>query len=84
MSNWVHEGTEKLEQFRDELELKIHLGRADAKDLWAELEGKWSEVKKRQHEIGQAGAESAADLKAAADLLMDEIAEGYDKIRKAL
>ncbi len=84
MSNWVHEGTEKLEQIRDELKLKIHLGRADAKDLWAGLEGKWSEVKKRQHEIEQAGAESAADLKAAADLLMDEIAEGYDKIRKAL
>jgi len=84
MSTWVQEGTEKLEQFRDEIQLKIHLGRAEAKDLWAELEGKWNEVQKHRHEIEQAGAESAADLKAAADLLLDEIAEGYDKIRKVL
>ena len=43
----VHEAKEldellkKLEQRRDELNVQMHLGKAEAKDLWQETEDKW-------------------------------------------
>ena len=36
---------EHLKQQRDELQLKLHLAKADAKDEWARLEHQWEEMK---------------------------------------
>ena len=75
---------ERLEQLRDEIKLKMHLGKAEVQDLWTELEDKWTEVKRKRLEVEGAGAESAAELKAAVGLLIGELADGYERVRKAL
>ena len=75
---------EKIERLRDEIQLKIHLGKAEARDVWDDLEGKWDGLQKNRHKIEKAGAESASELKAAGGLVLDELVEGYERIRKAL
>lgn len=69
---------------RDELKLKIHLGQADARDQWDELENQWrrldSKLAAARKEAGAAGK----DIGAAASLLAEQIAAGYKRIRKRL
>ena len=43
--NELNELLEKLKQGRDELNVKIHLGKAEAKDLWQETEDKWRHLR---------------------------------------
>ncbi|MEM9555187.1 MAG: hypothetical protein AAGC60_13110 [Acidobacteriota bacterium] len=73
-----------LEQLRDELKLKVHLGKAEARDSWRELEDKWRELQRHRHDIETAGATSAAGVKSAAQNLIHELSDGYERIRNAL
>lgn len=75
---------DRLAQLRDELRLKIHLGAAEARDQWQALEDRWPEVQRTVHRLEEASAESAGEVKAAAKLLLEEVGEGYDRIRKSL
>ena len=42
---------EKLKQGRDELNVKIHLGKAEAKDLWKETEDKWRHLRSQLYRM---------------------------------
>jgi chromosome segregation ATPase len=73
----------KLEQQRDELRLKMHLAKAEAKEEWEELEKKWDRLKSRMGDAGDEADDAWDDIQAAAGILADEIKKGYDRIRKA-
>lgn len=75
---------EKLKQQRDELRLKIHLAKADARDEWEELEGKWEGLKERLRAAGEEASEARGDIGAAARELAAELKRGYDRIRDRL
>lgn len=75
---------EKLKQQRDELRLKIHLAKADARDEWEELEGKWEGLKERLRAAGEEAGEARGDIGAAARELAAELKRGYDRIRDRL
>lgn len=75
---------ETLAQWRDELRLQVALGRAELHDEWEALEPRWRELETRLEAVEKASAESAKDLKEAISLLVDEIREGYHRIREAL
>jgi hypothetical protein len=77
-------GLETLAQLRDELKLQIHLAKADVKTEWEKLEPKWAEVEMKGNALEKASVEAAKGLKAAIDLLIDELSAGYAQIRKAL
>jgi hypothetical protein len=69
----------ELKQKRDELAVQIHLGSKEAQQQWEELENQWNEF------AGKAQLqESAEDIEAAASGLGDELAKGYDRLKKAL
>lgn len=72
---------DRLRQERDELRLKAHLGAAEAKEEWEELEAKWDRLKSRLGDIGGAAGEATDDVKTAAAMLAEELKEGYAKIR---
>ena len=75
----------KLKQERDELALKIHLGRKDAADEWQKLEAKWNELMATKLPPMKAAAkETAEGLKPALDKAAEELKKGYEKIRKLL
>lgn len=74
---------EKLAQLRDELRIKVHLAGAELRTQWEELEHKWVLLQSRLSSVKKAGSDSAREIKAAADLLVKELAEGYERLREA-
>ncbi len=75
---------EKLKQKRDELQVQLDLGKMEAADAWNALDERWGEVETKVREIEQQGQEAAEDIQDAAELLLDEIREGFEKLRKLI
>jgi hypothetical protein len=75
---------DKLKQGRDELNVKMHLGKAEAKDLWHETEDKWRHLRRQLDKIDEDTGDVAKDVGAAAILLAEEIKEGYERLKKML
>ena len=77
-------GLEKLAQMRDELRVQIHLARLEARTEWERLEPKWWELEGKIDALENASAETGKGLKAAAELLIEELEKGYERIRTIL
>jgi len=75
---------EDLKQQRDEINLQLHLAKAEVRDEWDKLEPKWEDVKGKMATVGEVAGQAAESVMAAAGLLADEIKQGYDRIKKAL
>lgn len=75
---------EEVKTRRDELRVQAHLAKAEMKDLWEELEGKWNEFEPKAKQVAGATAEASKDIAGAARELGKEILAGYDRIKKSL
>lgn len=75
---------EEVKTRRDELRVQAHLAKAEMKDLWEELEGKWNEFEPKAKQVAGATAEASRDIAGAARELGKEILAGYDRIKKSL
>ena len=84
MRDTMREMLEKLEQERDELRVRLHLGKAEAKEEWDKLDGRIAELRGRLDRAGDEAGEVMEDVGAAAKLLGDEIRLGFDRVRKML
>ncbi len=73
-----------IEQLRDEIKLKAHLGKAEARDELEKLEEKWKQLQEKYQpvadEIGNTAEKAAVGLTAAAN----EIKEGFKRIKEIL
>ena len=69
---------------RDELKLQIHLGGAELRDFFDTLESKWHAFERSASEARRVAAEEKEDVREATKLLLEEIREGYQHIRKSL
>jgi hypothetical protein len=75
----------KLKQERDELALKIHLGKKEATAEWERLEAKWHELKARRlAETSDAPDENTVGVGLALELAAEELRKDYQAIRKLL
>ena len=75
----------KLKQERDELALKMHLGKKEAAAEWEKLEAKWHEIKARNMPpMKEAVDESSVGVGLALELAAEELRKGYEKIRNLL
>jgi len=75
----------KLKQERDELALKVHLGKKEAAAEWERLEAKWHEVKAREFPAAtDTTDESTVGVGLALELAAEELKKGYERIRKML
>jgi hypothetical protein len=75
----------KLKQERDELALKMHLGKKEVAAEWEKLEARWNEIRATKvPPIRDAAKETAQGLGSALDLAAEELKKGYAKIRKLL
>jgi len=70
-----------LRKAHDELALKMHLAKMDAKAEWENLEAKWKELEQR---VGPALSESAENIEAATKFLADEMKAAFERLKKAL
>ena len=75
---------EILKQRRDELSVQVHLGKAEAKDLWQVTEEKWRHLRSQLDNIDDDTGDVAKDVGAAAMLMAEEIKRGYERLRKLL
>ncbi len=80
--NRMEELLAKLKQQRDELALKIHLGKAEAKDEWEKLEKKLDELKAQAKPVTAVMGETAKNVGSAMELAAEEIKAGYERIKK--
>ncbi len=75
---------QKIQQQRDELVLKIHLGKAEVKDEWAVAEKKWEHLKGKTPAVARAGGEGMKDVGSAVKLVGEELLNTYARIKKIL
>jgi len=75
---------EELRRLRDELRVQVHLGVADAKDLWDGLEHRMGELEAKVRRLAHRAEEPLEEIGDAAQLLMEEIRDGYRRLRKLL
>ncbi len=68
-----------ITRLRDEARVKLHLASMEAKQEWEELETKWYEFS-ASAELAKTGE----GLGQAARLLREELAEGYQRLKKAI
>jgi hypothetical protein len=75
---------EDLRRLRDELRVRMHLAKQEARDEWVELEKKFEHLRGRLEVVGKVAKESAEDVAEALELVGQELRKGYEKIRKLL
>lgn len=74
---------QKLASERDEINLQMHLAKAEAREEWERSEGKWHHFQKHAATVGDVAADSSKEVGAAIRLLADELKAGYQRIREA-
>ena len=74
----------ELARLRDELKLQIHLGKAEAKAHWEELETKWTRLQAKIPDLQAAGEESKKEIGQAVKDLMSELVGSYRRLRDVL
>ena len=75
----------KLRQERDELALKMHLGKEEAAAEWARLEATWHEIKaSSMPPVTEPPDESSVGVGLALELAAEELKKGYGKFRQLL
>jgi chromosome segregation ATPase len=82
--NRIKEMLNELQQERDELKVKLRLAKMQAGDEWEKLEDQLEKLEAKSKELGSAASDASQDIGAAAKLLAEEIANGFNKIRKHL
>lgn len=80
----ITKAAEQLKQQRDELRVKLHLAKADAKDEWAKLEKQWEAMKPKLEAGREEAGKTAESVGAALSLAMEELKNGYERLKKRL
>lgn len=75
---------ETLKQERDELRVKVHLGKAEIKEEWDDIEDKWDKLRGKAGVVFDQASDASQDVTAAAKLMLGEIRDGYKRIRRTL
>ena len=74
-----------LAMLRDELRLQVHLAKAELRDEWnIRLEPTFRLLKMKLDRVEQASAETLDEMRPTLKALVDELREGYERIRKSL
>lgn len=73
-----------LKRERDELALKVHLAKADARDEWQALQSKLEELDARVRPMAKVVGETASEVGTSLELAADEIKKGFERLRKML
>jgi CBS domain-containing protein len=75
---------DELRRLRDELKVRVHLGKADAKDAWERLEKLFHELDAHARRTAQRSEAPLHEMGDAARKLIDELRAGYRDLRRQL
>lgn len=71
-----------LKTQRDELRVRLHLARAEAREEFEKLEKRWEHLRAKLAVLGKEAGEASKDVREAARLVLDEIRDGYHRVKK--
>ena len=71
-----------IEQLRDEIKLKAHLGKSEAKEELENLEKKWESFLSQYKPAADEIENTAKNTSAALGIVADELKSGYQRLRK--
>lgn len=80
----VESFVQKLQQQRDELVLKMHLAKAEAKDEWVAAEKQWELFKAKTSELTKESGEGLKEVGTAFTLVGEELSRTYDRLKKVM
>lgn len=69
---------------RDELIVRAHLAKLEAQEEWGELEGKLELLRAKAGQAAEVAGDTAEDVATAAKLLGEEIARGYQRLKRLI
>jgi len=75
---------DELARTRDELRVRIHLAKADAKDEWHKLEEAFARVSAELARSAEDAKRSAGPIGSAARTLLDDLRLSYERIKGEL
>jgi uncharacterized spore protein YtfJ len=75
---------EKLARTRDELRVQAALGKAETRSELNRLESVWQRVQDELRRLGEQAIAPAAEIGGAARSLVEELAQGYGRVRRDL
>lgn len=73
-----------LKRQKDEIALKIHLGKEDAKDEWDKVQDKFTKLSDDFEPVKDAMEESASNLFASLKLVAGEVKDSFDRIKDSI
>ena len=78
----LEETFDKLKQRRDELKVQLNLGKMEARDTWEDVEKNFQELETKMKGLRQQGEAEVDRMKEDIQLLMSDIRDGFDRVRK--
>jgi predicted nucleic acid-binding Zn-ribbon protein len=84
LSKAIDDEVAALTRLRDEVRLQLHLGKAEAKDAFDQLEARWPEVEAKAAAVRDASSEGAHDVAEVARNLAHELRSSYEELRRKL
>ncbi len=87
MADVTEQITKALEHFkqqRDELQVQLHLAKAEAKDEWARLESQWDDIKPKLEAARDEVGKTAVSVGDALNQAIEELKKGYERLRSRL
>lgn len=78
----LQERLQEMARMRDELVVQANLARLEAREEWAELEGRLEQLKAKADEAGDIAEDTAEKMAESAKVVLEELQAGYDRLRK--
>jgi predicted nucleic acid-binding Zn-ribbon protein len=75
---------DRLVEVRDQLRVQLQLAKSEVSDEWTRLEATWQRVEEELKRVGDHTKEPVKELGTAARHLIDELKQGYERIRASL
>lgn len=84
LQNRIEQEVDKLRTRRDELRVQLDLGKKEVEDLWTEADEKWTKLESHLRRLKREGEETLDDVGEAAELLVQEIKDGFKSLKSLL
>jgi len=82
--NSLEEMVTLVEKMRDEVALKVHLGKAEAAEELKKLEKKWLTFQKQYKPLADEAGKTVENTASALSLAAEELKSGYIRLKKLL
>lgn len=73
---------DNLRGVRDEIQVRIHLGGADLRDQWEDMERGWQHLEGRLKVVKDESDDVSSEIGETLHVLADQLRSGYERIKK--